>query len=1078
MDANIALPTTLLLPRPFDYDRDLNTNATRTTLTSEIDFPSRMEPYVKDFITTLVRDIDIATNLQFQLPEPLFDIGLHLADNGSHEHQTLATQIPHHVADVSQIAFVKDSNGKKRRLALAEEHEAFQSLQNTGIYKRGNYHITFSWYPGRYKTRTWRHQAWAATLYEWTVKLPLTLVGSSKDGSSILLGLQQLVVGIGVAANRLAGGVVPSLLPKYTSKEIETECSKAYFEWLTTTQEEEEEEHQQQQDSSDARRPKFVVAATEIIDLDKARIIKSRNQKVTGIIKEQHDHDDHDHDHDDHDDHDIYEYHDRTKRVQRYPVIYEEQHPHKDNNRADSNDDGDDEAKNGQILNLSHRLDFRTHVPYIRDRVHNILAEAREATGLKMTSQRMTIIASRIADGDNELDAINGYLDQWFAAYLEAIASRKPLIDALSQIPNLTATVLQEEKARFLVSRIMQVNQNDRQKRIETAMQSWENSHPIQKTNPEFTSRQLARVTAKVEESVPTYQGLAHALVEMKLDDVALLLDTEDKFQRSKILANLQKALKKERTPGIVEIVFLKLPYRWTVERKHQSVQGGLTLYELNLYRKVHIRSSIPLWRLQILGARYLSWIWNSSFFWVQTATVALRRWNMFRDSFDIRLPSISSTTGRFNTRPIRTVRGRLLAIWEWKRRIVEKARAGEHIIRLREGVYLDMCWAHVWTTLGVGLSSASIVGYSIVETALVTLGAGLALVTSPIWSLVGNLGRYLFNAVIYDCELNAADNAVRPLLRNGFGLMTIGSSAVRGIFHVCNGAAIALFGEVCNIWNGLWHGFMTALLRWTEVPTRAEGFFWSTSGPGMKNPFVLIDADTSTLAILVHLSLQELSAARQEMFFVLGEPRRTLEERVHQESGQTMHLKDIGFVSRVLERIEVEARGAFRGFRRLLETERHYQRILQGVKGNSKIRMTAQELETLTTRAVPIVTKFYIERYFPRLLVSDVTQFWERCQLVPGDWHGLVNYILSVAIFSNEIVVPFEAAVDDLVVDANRVSGLERIIEEALQEQGIVTGESTNYRVGHPIQTKDYPLDPSFHDIPIRFLLQPIVGK
>ena len=77
--------------------------------------------------------------------------------------------------------------------------------------------------------------------------------------------------------------------------------------------------------------------------------------------------------------------------------------------------------------------------------------------------------------------------------------------------------------------------------------------------------------------------------------------------------------------------------------------------------------------------------------------------------------------------------------------------------------------------------------------------------------------------------------------------------------------------------------------------------------------------------------------------------------------------------------------------------------------------------------------------------------------------------------IFTEEIAVPFQAASEDLVVNANQISGLETIIQEALRDQGIVTGESKSYAVGHPIHAKEIPRSPLYTDLPIRFAPQPM---
>lgn len=760
MNAEVETPTPLLA----DYEV--------ISLKSRIEFPPDMAPYMRDFVEKLVGETEIMTHLKFQLPSPLFD---------NRAHYCLETFIPRHNIDLSTIAFDKQQPG--RRLTLAQDENAFQELQMIGSYKRGDFHFTFSWYPGRDKIRTWRHQAWAECLYQWFVCLPLQVV-SREQG--ILLGMWQFLSGVAITLNRLTGSV-PSLFPKYTPSEVKDRLSTAYFRWL--------------QDSKG-----FKLIGTEVIDF-------GRN------IGE--------------------------SRVKRFPVIFE--HPE------------------------LGRLDFRTFIPHIRNRLERILAKERQAVAAKLVPQRMSIIAMHVPSLGEE-GAIDRYLDIYHETYLEEIKSRRHEIDNLSSLPELTKTVLNEERTRYLVARIVSSNAKERGQKIENAMHKWKEAHAIMSCSDKFVDRQCSQYTSNIHKEVPLHGGVKEALLEAGLEDAALVMETQNEFEQTQASAELRQALTAARKPGVVDIVFWQVPSRWTVE-EHQTFYGE-TCYKLEFVRSVQIGSSAPFWRLHALGVRYVSWIWNSSFFLVNQASIVLRRWNLFRESFDIRVPSVNHSTGKFDTVPVRTLRGRLVAILDWRRRILEKASTSEHIIRLREGLYLDICWAHFWTAMGVALGSASVVIYTICETVVGVAGAGLALVTSPVWSLLGNVGRHLFNALVHDCELDIGNNRRSPLFTHLFGIPNVVLSTVRGVFHLLKGTAVIAGGEARHVWNRFWHGLMTILLERAEVPTKAEGFFWSTSGPGMKTPFVLIDTDTAILALLAYLSQHELSAAQQEMYQDLSEPR------------------------------------------------------------------------------------------------------------------------------------------------------------------------------------------------------------
>jgi hypothetical protein len=61
------------------------------------------------------------------------------------------------------------------------------------------------------------------------------------------------------------------------------------------------------------------------------------------------------------------------------------------------------------------------------------------------------------------------------------------------------------------------------------------------------------------------------------------------------------------------------------------------------------------------------------------------------------------------------------------------------------------------------------------------------------------------------------------------------------------------------------------------------------------------------------------------------------------------------------------------------------------------------------------------------------------------------------------------------LVVEANKMSGLETIVQEALTEQNIVTGSFTDYRLRSPIRPTMLPRRPTYTGVPIRFPPQPI---
>jgi hypothetical protein len=461
-------------------------------------------------------------------------------------------------------------------LTLANDADAFLELQQTGIYKRGDYHITFSWYPGREKIRTWRYEAWAESLFQWSVQLPLSVVGRER---SILLGVWQFVSGVGITLNRLTG-VVPTLFPRYTPGEMDEQLSKAYFQWL--------------QDFEG-----FKLTATEVIDVGRRP-------------------------------HDFLH---GSTRSGRYPVIFE--HP-----------------KLGT-------LDFRTFVPHIRNSLERILFKERQAVDARLGPQRMSIIATHISSLGEE-GAIDRYLDMWHEAYLEAIKSRRRAIDNLSGFPDLTKTVLDQERASFLVARIVHLKAREREQKIEKEMNRWKDGHTVLACTGKFVDRHQAEVVPKVYGEVPLFEGIREAMVEAGLNDLALLMGTQARFEQSQGYSELRKSLAATRNAGVVKIVFLKVPSRWTVEEHRTS---GETYYALEFTRKVQVCSSAPFWRWQTFAARYVSWIWNSSFFLLNQASIALRRWNMLRTSFDIRVPAVNPSTGEFDTTPIRTLRGRLAAI-------------------------------------------------------------------------------------------------------------------------------------------------------------------------------------------------------------------------------------------------------------------------------------------------------------------------------------------------------------------------------------------------------------------------------
>eukprot|EP01083_Nonionella_stella_P249087 861657_1 len=114
---------------------------------------------------------------------------------------------------------------------------------------------------------------------------------------------------------------------------------------------------------------------------------------------------------------------------------------------------------------------------------------------------------------------------------------------------------------------------------------------------------------------------------------------------------------------------------------------------------------------------------------------------------------------------------------------------------------------------------------------------------------------------------------------------------------------------------------------------------------------------------------------------------------------------------------------------------------------------MKKEELEKFMCKATAFVKKFYIERYLPRYSLEEVTQFFDRRDLLPGDWKGLTEQLAS-SLFSNEIIVPLEVAADSLVVEANLESGFETLVDEAMKEQGIVEGFRVEYHF-HPVEKK-----------------------
>lgn len=763
IDAHVDFPTQLLA----DYEE--------APLLSQVHTPPDMQPYMKTFIETLVREINVKTSLKFQLPTPLF----------RNRHFYLETTIPQHRVDLSTIAF----DGTKR-LTLAGDVEAFSTLQKCGVYKRGDYDITFSWYPGRDKIKTWRYKRWAEAAYQWTVLLPSVIVGPEQ---SIGLGMWQLVSGIGISLNRLFG-VIPTTFPKHTPDEIDRECAKKFFQWLIDEK-------------------GFTVTATEVIDNGSLHRLGSS----------------------------------RVPHIERYPVIFE--HP-----------------EHG-------KLDVRIMVPKIRSAIADILEEVRVETYLNKGPKRMPMIASLSRDMPVEA-ASQRYAEVWHDCHLEVIEARRSEIDGLSSFPDLVSTLVQDRRAQFVVGRHTAARRNVLDDAIKREMQLWKKTHPVISKSSKYESRKLAALREIQETKGGLYSGLLHELEEMNLSEAALIVSLQDEFSESETLSMLKQDLQKARKPEKVEISMMKLPKNWTVRRVTQT--NGFEVYELEFMRKVSILSSSPLWRLQAFAVRYFTSIWNSSFFLINKATVALRRWNLFRDSFDCRKPAVNLNTGQFLTTPIRTLRGRLSALCDWRKDVLRRARLGEHIIRIREGLYLDTCWAHFWTSMGVGLGSLSVIVYTTAETFVFVVGTGVALVTSPVWSLIFNLGYALHNALIYDSDLpHEGEKRKSPLMRNLLGIPTFLFSTLRGFFHSLKGAALSIGGEFRFLWDRTWHAIMTLMLRRAEVPTNAEGFFWSTSGRGMKTPYVLIDSDTAILALMAHLSRQELSAARSEMNAELNEPRR-----------------------------------------------------------------------------------------------------------------------------------------------------------------------------------------------------------
>jgi len=538
------------------------------------------------------------------------------------------------------------------------------------------------------------------------------------------------------------------------------------------------------------------------------------------------------------------------------------------------------------------------------------------------------------------------------------------------------------------------------------------NINPILSRIPEWLDNQLIKFEKEWSQNHPLDELFATISDELHGQE-KYIFDAHLSAKKSLEYANLEMELNNETVPSrIFDYEFnIWNPEYWTVE----NINGG---YHLVKHRKIKNKTSYPGWRIVNVAMGAGKYFNNGCYFLLSNMMFGKFGLRSLFGIEDFHTDYVVNYENGHTTHKYQfaTWFGKIVSLWKniSKSRNDFEKKPGTGILSKNITRIINICWNYLFKGLfGTGII---FIGHPLLVLINIIISA-IGTLTSPIWSPVIAMVKYLWNIFIYDFDAESNQEfKFFPLLRiiiekifiRGFGQFILATSAIA--FHLVAAATVAVWTLSTNFIKYLYdYGIYHLILKnRAKIPSNDDFLVRRIAGPGLSsNYYYLIDYRMAILLLEFKMENIQMEIYKQSIIKKINSPRNNLLDFYKefsivglQADHQKDPIKSFTNTKNVLER-------------KLSEIEAEYwkKHCIKGKlsKCNKNIiRMDQTNLSDAIKYGSKLCESIVLNNILPGLNETDKISFWTRKNLNLNDWCGLTIYYYR-EIFGDSVTVPFE---------------------------------------------------------------------
>ncbi|XP_013411124.1 uncharacterized protein LOC106174227 isoform X2 [Lingula anatina] len=441
--------------------------------------------------------------------------------------------------------------------------------------------------------------------------------------------------------------------------------------------------------------------------------------------------------------------------------------------------------------------------------------------------------------------------------------------------------------------------------------------------------------------------------------------------------------------------------------------------YSLEQYTRRKTTTRIPFWRWWNYLNRTWAWMWNAMFVcsvaipWY--SPLSLRALFVLSPFYaNLELNRSNGTIGPAESSMTQTLASRLGSLWQHvaKSRRQFEAEPDRGFLGKSFTRHLNRFWNYV---LKGAIGTFGLCLFFPPLCLIVSLLSFVAGVTTPLWMPVGTLMVHIASFLFFDFDRpDTEHNAVMILMEALIWrililgcLQPVAAFFSGTILFPLGAFFIMLGGLVRRGGRGVWDTLMYHLVikKRGRVPAH-DGFVAKrTAGPGLaSNYFFQIRPEQALAALESEMERHELEAWQENILKTIEKPLdeyRAFTSKVFQPFSAGL-VREGAFKTLSSEVEDLK--------RQLSQKVEERKKILRtGLTSDlqQRIKLTDRDLKLTLSQAAKLVENFYPSHVINKLRQPE-DWFWEKRQLVPGDFIGLACLLLK-EIFSPEFLVALE---------------------------------------------------------------------